>query len=323
MHSLILRSFATAALAFACGSASAQAYPSRAITFVVPFPPGGGTDVTARIIAKQLAEQTGQSVVVDNRPGAGGVAGALHARAAAPDGHTFFIGHVGTHAIDVHLRAKLEYDPIADFKPVTTFMSFLSFLVVPTASPAKNVAELIAFAKSKPGGLSFASQGHGTAGHFLGEMLRSETNAPMVHVPLKGGAPAIAETVAGRTDFLFASYISSRAFLLDGKLRALAFAANARSPVLPEVPTLPELGIKGVEFDQWFAFFLPAKTPDAIVMRANQELIRAIRHPDVAKAITSQAAEVVTGTPEDLAKLIAADTARYGAIVKRIGAKAD
>ena len=303
--------------------ALAQAWPSKAITFIVPFPPGGGTDVTARIIAKQLAEQVGQSVVVDNRPGAGGVAGALAAKAAAPDGHTLFIGHVGSAAIDVHLRSKLEYDPVNDFRPVTTFMSFLSFLVVPADSPAKNVKDLLQLARTKPGGLSFASQGQGTAGHFLGEMLRSATDVPMVHIPMKGGAPAVAETVAGRTDLLFASYISSRAFLRDGKLRALAYAGNARSPVLPEVPTLLELGIKGVEFDQWFAFFLPAKTPDTLLRRVNEELVKAIRHPDVVKAISSQAADIVTGSPEDLARLIAADTARYGAIVKRIGAKAD
>ena len=302
---------------------AAQAYPTKAVTFIVPFPPGGGTDVTARTIAKQFAEQSGQSVVVDNRPGAGGVAGALAAKNAAPDGHTLFIGHVGTAAIDVHLRAKMEYDPVADFKPVTKIMSFLSFLVVPYDLPAKDVRELLQLAKTKPGGLSFASQGQGTAGQFLGEMMRIATGAPMVHIPMKGGAPAVTETVAGRTDLVFASYISARAFLRDNKLRALAYAADARSPVLPDVPTLKELGIKDVEFDQWFAFFLPARTPDAIVRRANEELIKAIRHPDVMKSITSQAAEVVTTTPEELAKAIAVDTQRYGVIVKRIGAKAD
>lgn len=305
------------------GIAHAQAFPAKPVTIVVPFPPGGSTDTTTRLVAKRMSENLGQSVVVENKPGGGGISGAIAVKNATPDGYMLYVGHVGTLAVDVHLHTKLEYDPVKDFRPITPFMSFASFLVVPASSPAKTVAELVAYAKSKPGGLSFTSQGHGTAGQLLGEMLKAETGAPLVHIPMKGAAPAVLEVVAARADLLFSSYISSGPFIRDGKLRMLAIASNARLKAQPDIPTLAELGIPGVEFQQWFGILAPAGTPDPVIRRLNQEIIKAVRSPDIEKTITSQAAEVVTMTPEDFVKLIANDSDRYGKVVRRLGAKVD
>lgn len=318
---------AVAAVGFAflgmSGVAWGQAYPSKPVTIVVPFPPGGSTDTTTRLVAKKLSEGIGQSVVIENKPGGGGISGAVYVKNATPDGYTLYVGHVGTLAVDVHLHTKLDYDPVKDFRPITPYMSFASFLVVPASSPAKSVAELVAYAKSKPGGLSFTSQGHGTAGQLLGEMLKAETGAPLVHIPMKGAAPAVMEIVAARADMLFSSYISSGPFIRDGKLRMLAIASNARSKAQPEVPTLAELGIPGVEFEQWFGILAPAKTPDPVIRRLNQEIVKAARSSEVENMITSQAADVKTSTPEEFVKLIATDSERYGKVVRRLGAKVD
>lgn len=301
----------------------AQPFPVKAVTIVVPFPPGGSSDTAMRLIGRKVAESVGQPVVIENKPGAGGVVGAVAVKNAAPDGYTLYMGHVGTHAVNVTLYPKLEYDPVRDFRPITPFMSFPSVLVVPAASPAKNVAELVAYAKAKPGGLSFASQGHGTAGHLLGEMLKSETGAPLVHIPMKGAAPAVAEVVAGRADLLFSSYISAGPFIRDGRLRMLAIASKTRSKVLPDVPTLLELGIAGVEFEQWFGVFAPAATPDPVIQRLNEEIVKAATSPEVTQMLNSQAAEVLTSSAEEFKKMIAADTARLAKTVRALGAKVD
>lgn len=305
------------------GPAYAQVYPSKQIVMVVPFPPGGSTDTTTRMLSKKLSENMGQSVVVENRPGGGGVSGAVAVKNANPDGYTLYVGHVGTLAVDVHLHEKLDYDPVKDFRPISPFMSFASFLVVPAASPARSVAELVAYAKSKKGGLSFTSQGHGTAGQLLGEILKAETGAPLVHIPMKGAAPAVAEVVSGRADLLFSSYISAGPFIRDGRLRMLAIASNVRARAQPDIPTVSELGIQGVEFLQWFGILAPAKTVDPIIRKLNLEVVKAARSPEVEKFVTEQAAEVITATPEEFTKMIAADSERYGRVVRRLGAKVD
>lgn len=320
----ILIAAATGALLLGAADASiAQAYPAKPITIVVPFPPGGSTDTATRLLAKKMSENMNHSVIVENKPGGGGISGAVAVKNAAPNGYTLYVGHVGTLAVNVSLHAKLEYDPVKDFRPITTFMSFPSFLVVPASSPATTVAELVAYAKRKPGGLNFTSQGHGTAGQLLGEMLKAETGAPLVHIPMKGAAPAVREVVAERADMLFSSYISAGSFVRSGKLKVLAIASNARSRAQPDVPTLTELGIPRVEFQQWFGILAPAKTPDAVIKRLNEEIIKAVRSTSIEKAITSQAADVLTMTPEDFAKLIADDTVRYGTVVRRLKAKVD
>jgi len=308
--------------ALAVTPALAQRYPSKPIKVIVPFPPGT-TDIFARAIGRRWAESMGQPVVIENRPGAGGVVGAVATKLAAPDGHTLFIGHKGTHSLYVLMTDKPEYDPVADFRPIGTFMVNSSILVVPSSLPVSSVAELVALAKTRPGGLNFASQGHGTSGHFLGEMFRVATGAPMTHIPMKGGGPAVAETMAGRTDVLFAAYSAAGEYLRDGRLRPLAVTSKVRSSALPAVPTLLELGIKGVEFDTWFAFFAPARTPDPIVTRLNAEIAKAVGHPDLIQLLNTHHIDPMTGSPEDLARLVADETVRYAEIVKRIGAKVD
>jgi tripartite-type tricarboxylate transporter receptor subunit TctC len=309
-------------LALAATPGLAQRYPSKPIVIIVPFP-AGTTDTFARVMGRRFSESMGQPVVIENRAGAGGIVGAVAAKNASPDGHTLFVGHKGTHSLYVLMASKPEYDPVADFSHIGTFMVNSSILLVPTSLKANSIAELLAVAKSRPGGLNFASQGIGTSGHFLGEMFRVATNAPMVHIPLKGGAPAITETVAGRTDFIFAAYAAAGEFMNAGKLKPLAVAAKARSKTVPDAPTLPELGINNVDFDTWFAFFGPAKMPRDIVTRLNTEIRSAIVHPDMVKALDQYKIEPMPGSPEELAHLVSDEITRYAPIVKRIGAKID
>ena len=300
----------------------AQRYPAKPITVIVPFP-ADTTDTFARIMGRRFSESMGQPVIAENRAGAGGIVGAIATKNAAPDGYTLFVGHKGTHSLYMLMSSKPEYDAVADFSPIGTFMVNSSILLVPSTLKLNSVAELLALAKSRPGGLNFASQGIGTSGHFLGEMFRVATGAPMVHIPMKGGAPAITETVAGRTDFIFAAYAAAGEFMKDGKLHPLAVAAKARSKTVPDVPTLPELGINNVEFDTWFAFFGPAKMPRDIVTRLNTEIRNAIVHPDMVKALDQYKIEPMPGSPEELGRLVSDEITRYAPIVKRIGAKID
>jgi tripartite-type tricarboxylate transporter receptor subunit TctC len=303
--------------------AQTAAFPTKAITFVVPFPPGGSTDRAARLIGQRLTASVGQPVVIDNRGGGAGAIGALAVKQAAPDGHVLLIGHMGTHAINPSLYEKLAYDPVKDFRPITPFMSFPSVVVVPANSPAKSLMELVQLAKAKPGGLSYSSQGIGTGGHLQGAMLQQQIGVPLVHVPMKGAAAATAELVAGRVDLLFSSYITAGPFIRDGRLRMLAMASSKRSPALPDLPTTGELGLPGVELDYWFGFFAPAGTPDATIRKLNEELVKAVRHPEVSNTLTEQAADVISSSPEEFAKLIERDTRELGKVVRATGAKAD
>ncbi len=300
-----------------------HSFPEKTITIVVPFPPGGSSDKAVRMIGQKLSSNIGQPVVVDNKPGGGGLIGATVVKQAAPDGYTLFMGHAATHAINVALYDSLPYDPIKDFAPITTFMTFPSILVVPSTLPAKSVSELIALARSKPGGLSYSSQGIGTPGHLLGAMMQTKTNAPLVHIPMKGAAAAVTEVVAGRVDFLFSSYISAGAFVRDGRLRMLAIASAQRASALPDLPTMAEAGLPGVDDDYWFGFFAPANTPADVIRRLNRELTNAARAPDVKEFLESQAAGVITNTPEEFRTLIRNDIVRWRKIVRDAGAKVE
>jgi tripartite-type tricarboxylate transporter receptor subunit TctC len=315
---------AAAALALALPlAAAAQSFPTRPITIIVPFPPGGSSDTIMRVMAKRAQESLGQPLVIENRPGAGGVVGAVSVKGAPPDGYTLYMGHTGTHVVNVSLMSKLEYDPQKDFRPITTLFSFPSLLVVPAALPAKSVQELVALGRTKSGGLSFSSQGIGTTGHLIGEAFRKETGTNLVHVPMKGAAAAVAEVVSGRVDMLFSSYISAGPFIKDGKLRILGIAAAQRAKALPEVPTLAELGVKGVDIDQWFGLFAPAATPDPVIRRLNEAFLASVRSPEVTKLLADQAAEALGSTPEAFAKQMADEIPRIARVVKESGAKAD
>jgi tripartite-type tricarboxylate transporter receptor subunit TctC len=301
----------------------AEGYPSRSIRFIVPFPPGGVADPVARLVGEQVGKSLGQAVVVDNRPGGAGIIGAEIAKQAPADGYTLFMGHAGTHAVNPSLYASLPYDPVKDFQPVTQLMSTSHVLVVPPDSPARSAQELAALAKSSPQGLTFASQSVGTGGHLLGEMFRMRTGANLQHVPYKGSAPALADLMAGRVDLFFDAVITATPQIRAGKVRALATASKKRAAVLPQVPTMGEAGFPGIEADFWFALFVPAGTPNEVVRKLNDAFGRAMHSPEVKARFSEQGLDIVTGTPEELAALIRADTERLGKVVRDAGIKVE
>jgi len=242
---------------------------------------------------------------------------------ASPDGHTLLQANAGTHATNASLYATLPYDPIKDFRPITLMWSFPQLLAVPLDSPAKSVSDLVALAKSKPGGLSFASQGTGSGGHLLGEMFKLRTGANMVHVPYRGAAPAGVDLAAGRIDFFFVSYSSLLPFLQASKVRAIAVTSPQRLPVLPDAPTMTEAGFAGIALDVWFGLVAPAGTSDAVIDKLNAAFVRAVRDPNVVKQMTEQGAEAVATTPTEFAAFIASETERFGKVVRAVGAKAE
>ncbi|MCC6474477.1 MAG: tripartite tricarboxylate transporter substrate binding protein [Burkholderiales bacterium] len=320
----LMMAVAAALLGPNAGGSRAQAFPSKPITLVVPFPPGGATDPVARMMGAKITESTGQPFLVVNRPGAASIIGAEAVKRAPPDGYTLFFGHFGSHAVNQHVYSKLSYDPIADFAPITPVMSIASLLVVPGSSPARTVAELVALAKSRPDGLVYASQGIASGGHLLGEMLRARTGIRLTHVPYKGAAAAVQDILVGRVDLVFDAPSNSGAHIKDGKLRALGVTAPARSPLFPEVPTMAEAGYPSVELVIWFGIFAPAGTPQPVIRRLHTAFVQAVRNPDVSRKLAGAGLDVYTlATPEAFAALIAADTLKYGQIVRDAGIKAD
>ena len=311
------------ALAGFVGGARAQAdsYPSRPITLLVPFPPGGSADTVIRPIAQKVADALKQPIVIDNRPGGGGNVAAVATKQAAPDGYTLFLTNMGVMSVNPILTPDLRFDPMKDFQPITPIISFPHILVVPADSPAKTIAELAAWAKSKPGGLSFGSQGVGSGGQIIGEMFKGRVGAPMVHVPFRGAGPAATEIMAGRIDFLFTSYISVGEQAKAGKLRMIAVAGKKRTDAAPDLPTVAEAGFAGLDMDMWHGMVAPAGTPAAIVQRLNQEFIKAARGPDIVRMIAPQATELLLTTPDDFRKMIADDTERLGKIIRDAGIK--
>ena len=311
------------ALAGFVGGARAQAdsYPSRPITLLVPFPPGGSADTVIRPIAQKVADALKQPIVIDNRPGGGGNVAAVATKQAAPDGYTLFLTNMGVMSVNPILTPDLRFDPVKDFQPITPIISFPHILVVPADSPAKNVAELAAWAKTKPGGLSFGSQGVGSGGQIIGEMFKSRVGAPMVHVPFRGAGPAATEIMAGRIDFLFTSYISIGEQAKAGKLRMIAVAGKKRTDAAPDLPTVAEAGFAGLDMDMWHGMVAPAGTPAAIVQRLNEEFIKAARGPDIVRIVAPQATDLLLTTPDEFRKMIADDTERLGKIIRDAGIK--
>jgi tripartite-type tricarboxylate transporter receptor subunit TctC len=305
------------------GTVLAQAFPAKAITIIVPFPPGGVTDPVARMVGQRMSENIKQPVVVENKPGASGIIAAEFVKKQPADGYTVLFGFTGAFAVNPSLYSKLPYDPLKDFQPVTLLINTPHILVVPADSPAKSVKDLVALAKSKSGGLTFASQGIGAGGHLLGEMLKAQTKTNLSHVPYKGSAPALQDMLAGRVDLFFDAVVTSLPFVKDGKLRALAIANKTRSKLLPDLPTMTEAGFPGVEMDQWFGMMVPAGTPQAVVLKLNEEFIKAVRSPDIEKSLTERGLEVVTNTPDQFTALIKSDTVTLGKVVKQSGARAD
>lgn len=318
---MLLR-FGLAAMLCACvGLAHAQAYPSRPIKLIVPWPAGGGVDTAARLIAEPLGKRLGQPVVVDNKPGSAGNIGTATVTREKPDGYTLLMGSLSPHAVNPHLYDNLGFEPIKDFAPVALVYTVPSFLVVPASSPASTAQALVALAKSQPGKLNFGSGGAGSSQHLFGVMFNTATKIDALHVPYKGTAPAEAALVAGEVDYML-DPPTSLPFVAAGRLKALAVAAPTRSSALPNVPTLDEAGIGGVHTLTYYGVLAPAGTPKDIVDRLNTEINAILKSDDMRARLTKLAAEPGTGTPEDFRRFMEAELKRYGEIVKISGAKA-
>jgi tripartite-type tricarboxylate transporter receptor subunit TctC len=298
-------------------------YPTKPIRLVVPFPPGGATDLIARAVAQKLGETWGQSVVVDNRPGAGGNIGTELVARSAPDGYTLEMGTVGTHAINASLYSKIPYDHVKDFAPVILVAGVPNVLVVNPAVPANSVQELIAYAKANPGKLNFASSGSGTSIHLSGELFKVMTGVQMTHVPYKGSAPALADLLGGQVQLMFDNLPPSLPQIKAGKLRALAVTSATRAPALPDVPTVAESGLPGFEASSWFGILAPAGTSPAIIAKINGEVAKWLASPEGKDKLASIGANAAGGSPEDFARHIQAETAKWAKVVKESGAKVD
>jgi tripartite-type tricarboxylate transporter receptor subunit TctC len=303
--------------------AAAQLLSGRPITVVIPFTPGASSDTFQRLVAKHVSEDTGQVIIVESRPGGGGTVGAVTVKQAQPDGHTLFQANSGTHAANVTLYPSLPYDAVKDFSPITLMWSFPQLLVVPADGPVKTVAELVAYGKTKPGGLSYGSQGNGSGGHLLGAMFGLKTGATAVHVPYRGAGPASLDVATGRLDFLFVSYASVLPYYQAGKVRALAVSSAKRLTALPDVPTMAEAGFPGLEMETWFGLLAPAGTPEPVVAKLNAAFVKAVHAPEVVKQMVDQGAEAVTDTPQEYAAYIRSEIERFGAIVKTLGIKGE
>ena len=311
------------ALLFATTLALGQAYPSRPVTFIVPFPPGGGTDISARTVAAKLSQMWKQSVVVENRAGAAGIVGADAAAKARPDGHTLLIVNVGMVSINPALYAKLPYDPDKAFLPVSLICELPFVLMASPRFPPNSVQELVAYARANPGKVTMASSGAGGSPHLTGEIFQLATGTKFTHVPYKGGGPAAIDLMAGHVDLLFASVLEGSGNIKAGKLKGLAVTHAKRNPAIPDVPTLAEAGVRNAESGSWIALLAPAGTPAAVIEFVNKSIHVAVASPDVAEKLIAQGAVPQSSTPAELQKLIATDLARYGRIIREQGLKAE
>lgn len=321
------RKFLKSVLALCCGlalsAAQAQSYPSKPIRLIVPFPPGGGNDVIARVIAQKLTERLGQQVVVDNRAGANGIVGLQALMQSPPDGYTLAVGAAGPLAVNPSLYDKLPYDPLKDFSPITNMVNYPLLLVVHPSVPAKTTQDLVNLAKAKPKQLYFASPGSGNSGHLAGELLNSMANVQTVHVPYKGQGPALSDLISGQVQMLYSSIPSVLPQVKSGQLNALAVGSAKRVPSLPDIPTISESGVPGYEAYSWVGMLAPAKTPKDIVNRLNREIVDILKQKDVSEKLNQQGALPVGDSPEQFAAYIKAEIDKWGAVVRAANIKAD
>ena len=301
----------------------AEVYPSKPIRIVAPFPPGGPADILSRIIGHKLSQSWGQQVIVDNRPGAGGNIGADLVAKAAPDGYTLLLGFVGTHAINASLYAKMPYDNVKDFEPVSQIAAVTIVLVVHPSVPASSIKELIALAKSKPGQLTFGSPGNGTPQHLAGQLFNTMAGVDMLHVPYKGAVPALTDLLGGQLSMIFSSMPPALPLVKTGKIRALGVTSATRSPAASDIPTISESGLPGYEVKNWYGILAPRGTPKEIVSKLNAEIVKILNMPDVKESLAVQGAEPVSGTPEQFAAYIKEETEKWAKIVKYSGARLD
>ncbi|NUN60687.1 MAG: tripartite tricarboxylate transporter substrate binding protein [Burkholderiaceae bacterium] len=319
----VLSAIALAAAATLPLGAVAQNYPTKPITIVVPFAAGGTTDILARLVGQHLSTELGQPVVVENKAGAGGNIGAAFAAKAAADGHTLFMGTVGTHAINASLYKKLPYDPIKDFAPLTRVAMVPNLLVAHPSQPFKTVQEMIAYAKANPGKINFGSPGNGASPHLSGELFKSLTKVDMVHVPYKGSAPAVSDLLGGQISIMFDNLPSVIPHVRSGKLRAIAISTAKRSADLPDVPTISEAGVPGYEATSWFGMFAPAATPKPVLDKISAALGKVLANAEVKKKIDDQGGEPANETPAQFADFIQKESLKWGKVVKESGASLD
>ena len=299
-----------------------SAQTEKPLTIVVPTAAGGGNDAMARTIGQKLGVLLNRSVIVDNKAGANGALASEFVAKAAPDGNTLMFGYIATHAMNPALQ-KLRYDPVRDFEPVGLVGYSPTLMVVNPSLKVKDVKDLVRVLKEKPDQYSVASAGNGTAPHFAAELFKMSTQTSLLHVPYKGSAPAVNDTIGGQTHVMFPSLFTGVPFVKSGRLQALAIAGNKRSAVLPDVPTLKEMGVDGVEVDQWYAIFAPAKTPKDVVSKLNQALNKVLNDPEIIKKIEGHGADVETSTPEQLGEMVRKDLVKWRQVVQRAKLQAD
>ncbi len=300
-----------------------QNFPSRPVRFVVPFAPGGSTDTLARTMGVKLADALGQQVVVDNRPGGNGDIGMLIVAKAPPDGHTIVLGYIANLAIFPSLSARMPYDPVKDYAPITQPASSPNVMTAHPSVPARTLQELIALAKAKPGQLSFASTGVASVGHLTGELLNNLAGVKMTHIPYKGGGQAIIDLLGGHVQVMFSGFTAAMPHIKSGKIRALAITGAKRSPALADVPTIAEQGFPGVEATAWYGVLAPANTPKPVITRLHGELVRILKLPDVAQRLDGLGFEIVGSTPEEFGAYIKTEIRKWEKVVRASGAKAD
>ena len=315
----------TTILLFA-GGAFAQSdtpYPVKPIRMIVPSAPGSGPDIMARAIGQKLSEALGQPIVIDDKPGAGGIIGSETAAKSPPDGYTLIMSNAGAHAVNASLYAKLPYDPVRDFAPVTLVSMAPNILIVHPALPVRNVKELIALAKAKPGEMTFGSGGTGSTAHLSGEMFKSMAGIDMVHVPFKGSPAAVIGVISGQITMGFPNIPPALPHVRSGKFKALAVTTVKRSATVPELPTIAESGLPGYEATAWFGVLAPAATPPQIIARLNAAIVKIVHSRDMQERLATEGAEAVGNTPEQFAQIIRNDIAKWAKVVKASGARAE
>lgn len=307
---------ALALSAVAAGGAWAQAWPAKPVTLLVPFPPGGSTDMIARTVGAKLQEKLGSTFIIDNRAGAGGTLGATAAKRAAPDGYTIFVSSLGPFVIGPHLIKGAGYDPLKDFDYITVAVQAPNVLAVPPGSPHKTVADVLAYEKANPGKMSFASAGNGTSDHLTAELFWQQTGTTGLHIPYKGGAPAMTDLLGGQVDATFMNINTGLPNIKAGKLRALAVTGNKRSPLLPDVPTMEELGVKGVTVYSWQAFAAPKGLPNDIKSKLHDGIVAALNDPQVKPKLLELGFEIVGNTPEQFTSFQASEFERWKKVIE-------
>ena len=311
-----------AALAICALDAAAQ-YPNKPIKMIVPFPPAGSTDLSARAVAGKLQERLGQPIVIENKPGAGGNIGGEQAAKSPPDGYTLFVGTVGTNAINSSIYSKMPFDHQKDFAPVILLSKTPNVLVVNPALPVNSVQDVIRLAKAKPNELTFASSGVGTSIHMSGELFKAMAGVQMTHVPYKGSGPMLIDLISGQVNMAFDNLSATIQHIKSGKLKPIATTGSVRAPTLPDLPTVQEAGLAGYDSTSWNAIFVPAGTPKPVIDRLNKELDAILQSPETKKFFSDQGAEAGGGSPEQLANFVKSETAKWAKVVKESGAKAD